>query len=370
MCIVSNFHKHSFSAHSNKGCSSYKATDLRNGRKAFITSWEFEIDQLGSKCPISCPYIAKPEECQGHGNATETFNAILMELTDRGKYLINNVHHKHLVRYVNVDLLMTIEKLHDYVYTGTPKFIVEIAQEFIEGESIRSICENGHLGDDRKIGKEVLESITYLENKPTVITHGYLNDKSIFMDQSGVCRVADFDLIPYLMYLKGVHKLHQECDLKALGNLMEQLKDITTKQSNDFVEQCRSGRVIHNSDLLKHQYLSDNRPCRKREPKSDISIENFKIEEKLGGGSFGVVLRAKQETDERSYAIKLVAMPENRNEYEKAAREAELISRINHKYVVRYITSWKQQNVNLTEFRNQYGLPGDDESMTFGTSTE
>lgn len=334
---------------------------MKNGSNAFITVWVFEVDQINVKCPMSCEYIVKPEKCQGHWNIKDT---VLDELGKRAKYLINNVKHKNLVRYLalNIYLLQFLAR--------TSVLQIEVSQDFVEGESIRSICENGQLVNVIAIGKEVLQSISYLHNKPTELLHGYLNEKSIFLDKSGVCRVSDFDLIPYLMYLKGVHKLHQENDFEAVGKLVGGLSEITWKSSCDFVDKCRSGLVIHHSDLLEHHFLSNNCYSNKKQKNNGLSIENFSIEEELGRGSFGVVLKAKQEIDKKSYAIKIVEMPENKNEYEKAAREAELISRINHKNVVRYITSWKQESVNLTEFRKQYGICCVDESMVSETVSE
>lgn len=63
-------------------------------------------------------------------------------------------------------------------------------------------------------------------------------------------------------------------------------------------------------------------------------------------------------------------MPDNRNEYEKYAREAELISRIRHRNVVQTIASWTQKNVILPEFRRKYSIDFDDESMVTGTMSE
>lgn len=344
--------------HSTKGCVSWKGRDIKSGSVAFITVWDFEIDQIQTKCPMSCEYIAKPQKCKGHENVLRD---ILIGLAKRAKYLINNVKHKNLVRYLALN-----------IYLCGPKLRIKVAQELIDGESIRSICENGQLVNVSAIGKEVLESIIYFQNKPTEITHGYVNDKSIFLDKSGMCRVSDFDLIPYLMYLKGVHNMHNESDVNALGNLIAQLRDIIMVSTNDFIDKCRGhGHVIQNSDLLKHHFLSNNWYCNKKpKNRNNQSIESFVIEKELGQGSFGVVLKAKQQIDKKSYAIKIVEMPEDKHQYEKAEREAELISRINHKNIARYITSWKQENVNLTEFREQYGSCIDDESMATGTCSE
>lgn len=354
--MFSNSHEHLFLGTSSiDGCTSWKGRDVKNGSIAFIKNWYFDINQIISKCPMSCEYIAKPEKCQGHG--FDLFK-ILSEIVQKAKYLINNVKHRNLVRYLALNM-----------YFRGPILRIQVAQEFIEGESIQSICENGRLVNVASISKEVLDSIIYMQNKPTEVTHGYLNDKSIFLDKSGLCRVADFDLIPYLMYLKGFDILHKESDVNALGNLVARLSDIIMKSTNDFIDQCHSGRIIHFSDLLKHHFLSNNWYCNEK-PTNNNKIENFHIENELGRGSFGVVLKAKQQVDKKFYAIKIIEMPEKQNEYEKFAREAELISRINHKHIVRHITSWKQQNVNLPEFRRQYSSCSDDESMETGTFSE
>lgn len=306
---------------------------------------------------MSCEYISKPDKCQGHGF---DLYKMLRELYDRAKYLINNVKHKNLVRYLALN-----------VYFKGPIMRVQIAQDFIEGESIQSICENGQLVNVAAISKEVLNSIIYMQDKSIEVTHGYLNDKSIFLDKSGLCRVSDFDLIPYLMYLKGVDIIHKESDVNALGNLIARLRDTLLKSTNDFIDQCHSGRIIHYSDLLKHQFLSNNWYCNRKPRNNSDSIENFHIDGEIGRGSFGVVLKAKQQADKKNYAIKIIVMPEKRNVYEKFSREAELISRLNHKNIVRHITSWKQMNVNLPEFRKQYSVSSDDdESMATGTLSE
>lgn len=327
---------------------------MKSGASAFITNWDIHYDRLKLKCPMSCEHIAKPEKCQGHGCQSVGVNPIILrEIFEKTKYLIRNVRHKNLVQYLALNV---------YLYEST--VLIEVAQEFIEGESIRSICENGQSVNVAAIGKEVLDTMIYMQNKPTEVTHGYLNDKSIFLDKSGAYRISDYDLVPYLMYLKGIDILHKQSDVDALGTMIARLRDMMMKSTDDFIDECHSGRVIQYTDLLKHPFLSNNWYCNKKPRKNSHSIENFQIESQIGSGSFGIVLKAKQEVDKKFYAIKVIQMPENRNQYEKFAREAELISRINHKNVVRYITSWKQESVNLAEFRKQYSLCSDDESMS------
>lgn len=303
---------------------------------------------------MSCEYIAKPSKCEGHRN---TIKAILKEFHTRANFLIKRIEHKNLVRYVACRGALDDHFLRIY-----------LAQEFVEGESIRSICENGQLLNISAVGKEVLESIIYLQNKSNGITHGYMSDKTVFLDNSGVCRVTHYNLIPYLMYLNGVYDIHKESDMNALGKLIDQLSGILLKSSHDFVTKCCSGRIVNNSGLLKHPFIS-NVYHNEKSTKSGLSIENFDIEKELGRGSFGIVLKAKQHVDKNIYAIKIIVMPENKNVYEKFSREAELMAGINHKNIVRYITSWKQK-VNLPEFRKQYDICSDDESMGSESSSE
>lgn len=295
---------------------------------------------------MSCEYIAKPPECQGHKNV---IHAILKEFHARANYLIQKVKHKNLVRYLGVD---------SSVYGSLLE--IRVAQEFVEGDSIQEICESGQLLNVSVVGKEVLESIIYLQNKANGITHGFLNDKSIFMDKNGVCRVADYNLIPYLMYLKGEYCLHRESDLNAIGNLVNKLSDAMKKASEDFINKCCSGRIVTSEKLLEHPFVS--RLYRTKKPSQNgLSVDSFDIETCLGCGSFGTVLKAKQRVDNKHYALKIIVMPESENLYDKVSREAELMSTVDNKNVVRYITSWKQHGVNLPAFRNEYNIPLDDD---------
>lgn len=90
---------------------------------------------------MSCEYIAKPSKCEGHRN---TIKAILKEFHTRANFLIKRIEHKNLVRYVACRGALDDHFLRIY-----------LAQEFVEGESIRSICENGQLLNISAVGKEV-----------------------------------------------------------------------------------------------------------------------------------------------------------------------------------------------------------------------
>lgn len=303
---------------------------------------------------MSCEYITKPTKCKGHKN---TIKAILNEFHVRADFLIKKVRLKSLVRYVHCS--STVDKFYLKIY---------LVQEFVEGiRNIRSICENDRLFNISAIGKDVLESIVYLQNMSIGITHGYLSGKSIFLDHSGVCRVSHYNLIPYLKYLQGVYEIHKESDMNALGKLINDLSNVLLESTRDFVIKCRSGRITNTSDLLKHPFIS-NIHYNEKPRKIGLSLINFDIEKELGRGSFGVVLKAKQHVDKKVYAIKIISMPRNKNAYEKFSREAELMAGINHKNIARYITSWKQMN-NPSEFQNQSSARHDNEPMDVSQSS-
>lgn len=327
------------------GFNKWRGKDVETGEYVFISRWVFDVKRIKQKCPMSCEKVAKPLECQKHSNSIK---GIFEEFVTRANYLIKRVKHKNLVHYVGV----ACSQDEHYVR-------IDLAQEFIEGECVRSICNEDRLLNISVIAKEVLESITYLHNKSEGITHGYLKDGSIFLDSNGTCRVADYNLIPYLRYLNGMSDIHTESDLAALGNLIDRLTGTMVKSSSNFVTKCCSGRIVDNSNLLKHPFIS-NVYQRKRPISTGLSIQNFEIEKKLGQGSFGTVFRAKQNVDKKIYAIKTIFMPEDKRLCKKFSREAELMAKINHKNIVRYITSWKQE-VNVSEFRKEYDIDSDDD---------
>lgn len=320
------------------GLNAWKGRDVETEEFVFIKKWIFSVHKIKQKCTISCEKIAKPLKCN------HTIKMILKDFHARATSLINKVKHKNLVRYVGVN-----SDLNEHFLTIT------IVQEFVEGDSIRSICENGQLLNVPAIGKEMLESIVYLQNWSSGLTHGYLKSESIFLDHTGACRVADYGLIPYLKYLRNDHEMHKESDLTALGNLIGQLSSMMIKSSNNFVAKCCSGRILNISGLLSHPFVASVYQ-NKRPSSSGLSMDSFDIApEKLGEGQFGTVFKAIHHGDRKSYAIKTIIMPESKNICEKFSREAELMSSIVHKNVVRYITSWKQM-VNLPAFRNRYNI--------------
>ncbi|XP_055298587.1 eIF-2-alpha kinase GCN2-like [Sitodiplosis mosellana] len=343
---------------SDKGCYTFKAKNIGGGMEAILSVWKFDIDQIRKKCPMSCKKVARPDECDVHLHDEDgTAHLILEEFSKRANCIIAKANHRNLVRYLACNCGIRYDE-----------FTVCLLQEYIDGESIEKLCEKNKLPNVASIAKEVTEALKFLHSMNPEVTHDYLQTESIFLDKAGAIRVADYDLIPYLMYLNGNHNIHEVDDFKAIGLIVESLRDNILRSTNDFIDQCRSGRVLSHSQLLEHPFLSNDWVKNNRTIYGNGLLEHFEIEKWLGGGSFGMVLQARHNTDKRSYAIKFIKVPHNdKKELEQMEREAEIISRINHRNIVRYITSWKQQ-VNWTMMDEYFD---DDEELmeTWESST-
>ena len=352
-----NFYAYAIVGRSSKGCYSFKAKNIGGSMEAIMTVWKFDVDEICKKCPMSCKKVARPEECGVHSHDDEdTAHLILEEFKQRAYSLIAKANHRNLVRYLDVSCDIRYDE-----------FTVCLLQECVDGDSIKSLCEQNKLSNVASIAKEVTEALKYLHNMNPDVTHDYLNAESIFLDKTGTIRVADYDLIPYLMYLDGNHNIHEVDDFKAVGLLVQSLQETILKSTNDFIDQCFSGRVHDHSQLLEHPFLSNDWARNQRTIYGNGLLEHFKIEKWLGGGSYGIVLQAKNNTDKRSYAIKFIKVPtDNKKELEQMEREAQIIARINHRNVVRYITSWKQE-VDWTMMKTY--INDDEESMDTSESS-
>lgn len=335
---------------------------MNSGQHSVITIWEFDVMDLAYKCPISCNKVARPTICQNHHVLDRIFSLdhlfkILNEFIERAQFIIKAAKHRNLVRYTGFDVQLSTHKLSVY-----------LVQECINGISIKNLCSKGKNPSIPIVAKETLSAIAYLNEMDPVVTHNYLNDGSIFLDRFGVCRIADYDLVPYLMYLKGTHKMHGINDLQALGYLIESLKKHIMKSTDDFIEQCCSGRVFSHAKLSEHSFLSNDGFKNYRPEHCNNSLKTFDIEKKLGSGSFGHVLQAEQ--GGKSYAIKLIKIPSKENkEFEQMEREVEIISGMQHKNVVEYVDSWKE-TVNLDALKNHIDVDEFLKSQESPVSTE
>ena len=76
-------------------------------------------------------------------------------------------------------------------------------------------------------------------------------------------------------------------------------------------------------------------------PKPTINLYNeFKILSKLGAGGFGNVYKCINMLDKNTYAVKKIIINMDNNNLQKALREVQSLSKLNHKNIVRYNSCW------------------------------
>lgn len=218
------------------------------------------------------------------------------------------------------------------------------------------------------VARGVLDALIFLHNKG--ISHSLLYDSTVFMDNSGMIRLTDFALVPYLLELIGDQKITKGGDLPALGSLIESLSSTPHYEMRDFIQKCKSERTLSASDLVDHSFLRPvllneivrpsipntqlNNAVQERPVSTQLAQVNthintgksrvqteFEIQQFLGKGAYGDVLKVRNKLDNRQYAIKRIPLSSrNRQLYKKMTREVELLSRLNHENVVRYYNSW------------------------------
>ncbi|XP_035901092.1 eIF-2-alpha kinase GCN2 [Anopheles stephensi] len=361
--------------HSQRGCIAYAGIDQQTGELVYLTEWTLYYD---GESPAESKTI--------RGRPVDTVVGDMERLLES----LIPLKHKHLIAYEGI-----------LCRVGKEALTLFVMQEFILGTSLFSI--SGSLGwsveGASMVAKGTLEALIYLHNNG--VSHDNLSDSTVFMDNAGMVRVADFRLIPYIQELgDGHHLLHQSLrspDLPALGGLIEALL-APHSEMKDFVERCKSERTISATELLDHPFL---RPTllhtdpaimgqqqqqqqqlnhqltvavHKTQPgltalgqrsehgqqhlvpymplvmngagsgheKSRIQTE-FELLSYLGKGAYGDVLKVRNKLDNREYAIKRIRLPARSKQfYKKMIREVELLSRLNHENVVRYYNSWME----------------------------
>jgi len=77
-------------------------------------------------------------------------------------------------------------------------------------------------------------------------------------------------------------------------------------------------------------------------------INDYKIIQKLGEGSYGVIYKVKKENENKYYALKQIKLSANELENNALKKEAEILSKINSKYVIKYYECFeKDNNLNI-----------------------
>lgn len=354
LCNKFQYKSHLFPGESNKGCKSYYATKSSCGKEVFITTWSIDVNRIITKCPISCDQIYNYCD-HGHGDLITLVKAF----KERANYLIQNVDHSNLVRYIDVSCTESNEIL-----------TIHLVQDYIkQAKSVRNLQLDGVLPDLAPIAEWVLKVISYLEKMKPKIIHGYINDGSIFVNSSGAYRVADFNLIPYLMYLKGTQNYFETNDLKTLGSFIKRKNKTVRQSSKDFIEKCCSDENEWSCrELLSHSFLSNVHIGEATTTYNGPLLNQFEFITVLGHGADGCVIKVRQPANGEYFALKIIKIPiASKGKYTKVQRETELIPKVNHKNVVKYYESW-EQTIDINELGISF-YEDDDECSSSGSAS-
>ncbi|XP_055535172.1 eIF-2-alpha kinase GCN2 [Wyeomyia smithii] len=326
--------------HSQRGCIAYSGIDAQTGQLLYLTEWNIDFNEDGKTvCGKSADEIVAEIEKQ--------------------VACLTPLKHKNIISYEGV-----------ICKVGNDAIDVFLVQDFILGTSLFTIT--GSLGWGAEgasmVAKGILEALIYLHNNG--VSHDNLSDSTVFLDNSGCIRVADFKLIPFIQELI----TGQQCirgDLPSLGTLVESLSNAHSEMK-DFIDRCKSERTISASDLLEHPFLrpilfqdvprdtkrhqmDNDQPQPEKSHHSMIPAymntsitgeksrlhTEFEVLSHIGKGAYGDVLKVRNILDNRQYAIKRILLPARSKQfYKKMTREVELLSRLNHENVVRYYNSW------------------------------
>ena len=93
--------------------------------------------------------------------------------------------------------------------------------------------------------------------------------------------------------------------------------------------------------LCKICYQKDKSHKTKITPISDKLIDMFEIEEYLGAGAHGCVLKVTYLTDGLSYALKMVNDVNTKHDLEMAAQETKLHAKMTHPNIIKYNSSFR-----------------------------
>lgn len=211
--------------HSQKGCIAYTGIDMDTGQLLYITEWNVKYSQIEQHCGNGggkCFWHTTTEpRCSGNHRVDDVIATI-----EKQVLMLSQLHHKNLIQYECVLCIKKKEGL-----------LIYLVQDFVLGPSIFSIssslgwCRDGVRG----VAKGVLDALVFLHNKG--VMHSNLLDTTVFMDNTGNIRVADFSLVPNLLDLiGGSEQCSAQGDLPALGALVESLLSTHSAEMRDFVD--------------------------------------------------------------------------------------------------------------------------------------
>ncbi|XP_076353947.1 eukaryotic translation initiation factor 2 alpha kinase Gcn2 isoform X2 [Tachypleus tridentatus] len=367
--------------HSPRGSAVFAGMDTNTGELLTITEWVIKWRHLSRK-----PTSAEMEVFRKESSAyLKQISSIEQEFGS-----VIRLYHRNLVHYLGLKYMLEKDKI-----------VIHVLQQHVPGSTLSLyLHENIPLESSmlRHYACGILEALNYLHNNSVV--HKNLRDTSVFIENTGLVRVADFSVDKrfYDLYCStknenedqdyppSVGRGGKKADIYRLGILLlslikgELVTDMhpVIPQSlhttlHDFLRKCLQTDERERwsaQQLLDHPFLkpfvskslsvknwktTEEADYKKEEEEAEILLppmltettghsrlkDEFVILKWLGSGGFGDVLKVRNKLDGMNYAIKRILLkPSNKQLNRKIMREVKLLSRLNHENVVRYYNSW------------------------------
>lgn len=199
----------------------------------------------------------------------------------KGKFAdLINLEHEHIINFKNIAFSKDEITLR-----------ILVAREAINGVTIETFSKmsNWSIRSIRQVANALLQVVYYLQNQN--IACGNISSSSVYLDDSGEWKVADFYITPFLNYFKRHRTIeyswpNMKTDLTDIANLIESFGSASS-QVISFIYECRKDYQFYDfetlSRLKEHQLLQS----------MHRSFDDFEVLGCLGKGSFGEVFKVK-----------------------------------------------------------------------------
>lgn len=309
-----------FKDHLKNGVVTFSGNYKDTGEPLHITHIKWK-NFLKPKCTLKC-LSGKKNECLSP-NLSDVTDGIKKQI-----HFLGHLKHENLLGYKTA--IITENENWKNIY-----IIREVEKKSTSAKSISRTTKwtYGAIGNAIT---SMIKAIRYLHQNN--IPHGHLKNSSIFVNDENVWKVADFFLVSYIHHIarkndNSCYVPNERADVKAIAQLIESF-EIQSEPLHNFVKLCKNSidiELIVNDKLFK-----------KISKFSRLEAE-FEIDSYLGEGAFGDVLKVKSYTDKTEYAMKRVKLSsKSPREFNNAKKEARSLSKLRHKHVVQYHTSWTE----------------------------
>lgn len=222
-----------------------------------------------------------------------------------------------------------------------PHIAIYIARDLVDGVSIETFSKvtNWKIKSIKEMINALLQGLLYLQRND--IYHGNINQSSIFLDNNGMWKIADFDIISRLNHLSQFGRElpdqlapTQKEDFNCIVKLLESFEINSTGMKN-FIDACKEGQSLE--DLCEHPFLQS----------MERTFEDFVVLEILGKGGFAEVFKVMDTKLEMEYALKRIKIDsKGKDTLTPAKREAQRLAKLtagDNKHITRYYQYWTEE---------------------------